>query len=283
MRLAAAKLAPRYSLAIDRQRTSGADKRRLTFGRVAELYDRARPSYPAVLIDDVLAFAGSGRALEVGAGTGKATVMFAARGVEVVALEPSVEMATVARRNCGRYPGVSIVVRDFETWPGDGGGFQLLYSAQAWHWVAPEARYRRASELLDDGGTLAVFFTGPRWQDTELYEPLLAVYRDAAPQFAATGPMHPGSEAERLRPWWLEFGEADGFGALEERVYDWSETYSADEYVALLETHSDHILLSDERRAPLLAAVAAAIERQGGAVRLAYRTWLYLGREARSH
>jgi SAM-dependent methyltransferase len=268
----------RYSFAIDRQQTSRVRGRRLTFGRAADLYDRARPSYPPVLIDDVLAFAGAGRALEVGAGTGKATVMFAARGVEVVAVEPSAEMAAVLRRNCEGYPGVSVVVSDFESWAGDRGGFRLLYSAQAWHWVAPEVRYRRAWELLDDGGALAVFFTGPRWQQTDLYEPFLAAYRAAVPRFEATGPMHPASEVERLRPWWLEVGEADGFGAAEQRVYDWSETYSTDEYVSLLQTHSDHILLSHEQRAALLTAVAAAIEQHGGAITLAYRTWLHLSR-----
>jgi SAM-dependent methyltransferase len=238
---------------------------------VAELYDRMRPSYPLALVDDVLAFAGVGRALEVGAGTGKATVLFAARDVEVVALEPSAEMAALARRNCARYPGVSIVESDFEQWAGDDGGFRLIYSAQAWHWVAPEVRYRRARELLDDGGALAVCFTGPQWQNTELYEPLLVAYREAAPQFEPSGPMHPASEVKRLRPWWLEFGAADGFEAPEERVYDWSQSYSADEYVALLQTHSDHILLSEEERTPLLTAVAAAIERHGGTIEFAYR------------
>ncbi len=52
-----------------------ARERRLAFGDVAELYDRARPSYPAALVDDVLEFAcarAGDLALEVGAGTGKA-------------------------------------------------------------------------------------------------------------------------------------------------------------------------------------------------------------------
>src|SRR5438105_8011948 len=71
-------------------------ERRLAFGAVAELYDRARPSYPEALVEDVVALAPLGsppRALEVGAGTGKATVLFAARGVAVHALAPSAEMA----------------------------------------------------------------------------------------------------------------------------------------------------------------------------------------------
>ena len=72
-------------------------QQRLVFGEVAELYDRARAGYPEALIDDVISFAGgdgpSLRALEVGAGTGKATVGFASRDLEILALEPSADMA----------------------------------------------------------------------------------------------------------------------------------------------------------------------------------------------
>jgi trans-aconitate methyltransferase len=66
---------------------------------VAELYDRARPSYPAGAIDALLAhgaLAPGDRVIEVGAGTGKATELLAARGLRVLALEPSAEMAAVA-------------------------------------------------------------------------------------------------------------------------------------------------------------------------------------------
>src|SRR6266702_3675986 len=117
-------------------------QQRLVFGEVAELYDKARAAYPDALIDDVIGFAGADgaglRALGVGAGTGKATVGFAARGLEILALEPSAAMAAVAMRNCQQFPGVRIEPASFEGWPAEPGGFGLLYSAQAWHWVQPE-------------------------------------------------------------------------------------------------------------------------------------------------
>ena len=50
------------------------------FGEVVQDYDQVRPGYPDDLVDDVTALSGAGPALEVGAGTGKATVSFAARG-----------------------------------------------------------------------------------------------------------------------------------------------------------------------------------------------------------
>ena len=91
------------------------------------------------------------RALEVGAGTGKATVLFAARGFELVALEPSAEMAAVARRNCAGFENVTIEQAEFERWSPEGERFRLAFSAQAWHWVSPDIRYSRAREALVRG------------------------------------------------------------------------------------------------------------------------------------
>jgi len=60
------------------------DARRRSFDATAELYDAVRPSYPDALADEVLARAGR-RVLEIGAGTGKATVVFARRGASIEA------------------------------------------------------------------------------------------------------------------------------------------------------------------------------------------------------
>jgi SAM-dependent methyltransferase len=104
------------------------ERRRLSFGGVADLYHRSRPSYPEALVDGVLEFAGAGesdRAVEVGAGTGKATVLFAARGLDVVGIEPSAEMAQLARRNCAGYENVTIEEIEFERWRPPGHEFRL--------------------------------------------------------------------------------------------------------------------------------------------------------------
>src|SRR4051812_13872094 len=112
-------------------------ERRVIFGETVELYDAARPDYPAALIDDVIAASGPGPALEVGAGTGKATVAVAARGVDLTCIEPDPRMAGTLRRNVAAYPAVRVVDATFESWPPDR-GYGLLYSAQAWHWVDEE-------------------------------------------------------------------------------------------------------------------------------------------------
>lgn len=258
-------------------------EQRLIFGEVAELYDQARAGYPDALVDDVISFAGGGgprlRAIEVGAGTGKATVSFAARGLEIVAIEPSAEMAAVARRNTAPFPGVRIEETSFEDWAAPPGGFGLVYSAQAWHWVRPEVRWRKAAQALRPGGTLALFWNRTRWDEQPLKDELDALYRRLVPDLYAQHPGFPGlsphGEGVDMRAEVRETGLFD-----DERVqtYPWSATFTADSFTDLLLTQSDHRLLPEEQRSRLLDAIRETIARHGGQVVIPHHTLLAMAR-----
>ena len=82
---------------------------RKIFDEAAPLYDEARPGYPDELFDDVVSLSGipfEGRILEIGCGTGQATVPFARRGYHVLCIELGENMAALARRNLRMYPQV---------------------------------------------------------------------------------------------------------------------------------------------------------------------------------
>ena len=209
------------------------------FGDVAELYERVRPSYPEALVDDVVELSGvaqsGGRALEVGAGTGKATRLFAARGVRVHAIEPSAGMAAVVRETCAGYEGVTVQETDFERFAPGAGRFRLLFSAQAWHWVSPEVRYVRAREALEPGGLLALFWNRPRWEATPLRARADRGLRPRRAAWAVDGepdPMHPVAETGHDPDGWLrEMARVEGFDEPQTRLYGWSSTYSTDDYL----------------------------------------------------
>ena len=65
-----------------------------SFGSVAVLYDRARPSYPPALIDALTA-GGAPTVLDVGCGTGIAAALLVARGCEVTGVEVDPRMAEI--------------------------------------------------------------------------------------------------------------------------------------------------------------------------------------------
>lgn len=255
-------------------------EQRLSFGSIAELYDRTRPSYPAALVDDVLAFCGvqRPRVLDVGAGTGRATVLFAARALSVLAIEPSAEMAAIGRRNCAQFgDAVSFELEDFERWqPGDR-RFDLLISGQAWHWVAPGVRTERARALLAAGGALALFWNTQQWRRSELFEPVRAAYDELVPGFRAT----PGARSHSGAAWGehaRELEAAPGFAAPEYRCYEWATTVTTAQYVDVTRTQSDHIGLQPDLRERLLAAVGNVINEAGGSFTLPCESQLWLAR-----
>jgi SAM-dependent methyltransferase len=244
--------------------------RRLVFGEVADLYHRRRPGYPQALIDDLAAWARVGvdtpRALEIGAGTGKATQLIAARGIAVLAIEPSPEMAAYARAATAGIDRVEVVVSDFERWQPAGRTFPLVYAAQSWHWVDQQAGYAHARRALCLGGHLVAFWNRPAWGQSELRAALSAAYRRTVPQLEGDGPMHPDNTAAAIDEmyWPGAIAAADGLTGPEQRSYEWSIAYTADEYAELLATMSEIRLLGDHDRQALLDAVREAIARHGG-------------------
>jgi SAM-dependent methyltransferase len=252
-------------------------EQRLVFGEVAELYDRHRPAYPDLVVDDLISLAGvrvGSAVLEVGAGTGKATSMFAARGLRVLAVEPSAEMAAVARRVCAEVGEVRIEQSDFERWDPAGREFPLLYAAQAWHWVEPAIGFAKAASVLRPGGVLAAFWNRAVWARAELREAVLDAYQRSAPEILAeTDPIHPGSVLPADNEEWRRgVAATTGLGAADVRDYEWSQTYSGADYAALLDTHSTIRVLDSERRSALLGAVAGAIEEHGDVLTLPFIT-----------
>jgi SAM-dependent methyltransferase len=168
---------------------------RLSFGSVAEQYDRARPGYPQGLIDVLWEHSDlrpGDRALEIGAGTGQATMSFAARGLHVLTVEPNAAMAEIVshKLSAAGYEGRTLV-SDFESAELEQAAFALIYSATSWHWLDPERRFEICARAVAPSGTLAVLWTWPRWRATELVERLDAAYRTSGAPLASMGPMHP--------------------------------------------------------------------------------------------
>jgi len=169
--------------------------RGLSFGSVAESYERYRLSYPKELVNIVLGYAERpvGGALEVGAGTGKATRLFGARGIEVTALEPDADMVQMLKRTTHGLP-VKPVITTFEQFRTDC-RFDLLYAAAAWHWTDPATRWARAAELLVPGGVLALFGRPGELKDQALFAAIDDIEKRALPEDDG-GAGHPWSIEE---------------------------------------------------------------------------------------
>ncbi len=251
---------------------------------VADSYDRVRPGYPEELIDAVIAYGALRRgdlALDVGAGTGQATVLFAERGLSMVALDLSAEMVALANERFARSGLDAVAVAgEFESTHFGAERFRLICAATSWHWLDPERGVEVADRLIAPGGTLAVLSTWPLWRRTPLRPALDAAYARSGAPPAEMGPLCPlePDPGALAREWVRDTGARGCFTDQQGKLAAWSVTYTTEGYVELLGTYGDHIGLDDEVRERLFDGVARVVARAGGTIEVAYSTLLLLAR-----
>jgi SAM-dependent methyltransferase len=168
----------------------GRDEGRYVFGSVAAAYTAARPEYPDRVYEVLRERCGLGpssRILEIGAGTGLATMRLAASGATIVAVEPDDALAGQLRARLGSVRGVEVVIAAFEDVDLASSSFDLVAVATAFHWLDPERSLPKIAAALRPGGWLALWwnvFGDPDLPDAfhDATEPLL---RDLVPSPSA--------------------------------------------------------------------------------------------------
>jgi len=258
--------------AIDRKKDSQ------SFDKVAGFYDEYRPDYPQELVDCTIALSRlpeGGSILEIGSGTGKATRMFARRGYAIHCIEPGGNLAAVAARNLQDYPRVSLEISRFEEWPERPAAFDLVMSAQAFHWVPGEIGYPKAARSLKPGGSLALFWNMHAGYHGQIATDLDGIYQKITPEM--DNPQNVVEETIQERT--EEITRSGCFGPVTVRRFPWSHTYQTREYIGLLNTHSDHLRLPSKTRQRLFECIAAGIDGQGGLIEKEYIAVLYIAQK----
>lgn len=271
-----AHVAAPYDLGV----TEPANPLRRTFDSAAAGYEAARPSYPERLFGDLAQLAGlapGDRLLEVGPATGKATRPLLERGFSVVGVELGPWLAERARTNLAGLP-FEIHVAPFETWAGEPGTFDLVYAATAWHWVDPDVRYRQAHRLLRPDGHLA--FWGALHAFPPGFDTFFAEIQDV---YDAIGEGHDGEwpppAPDDIPDDRAEIEASGLFQDVQVRRYLWETSYTAEAYLALLQTFSGHIAMDPSRRAYLYREIRRRLgQRPDGRVRRHWYAILHVAR-----
>ena len=251
---------------------------RQTFNEDAELYDRARPGYPPALFDDLaeLACIGPGcRVLEIGCGTGQATLPLAGRSCSITCVELGPSMAEVARRKLAHFPRVRIERAAFEDWPLPAEPFDTVFSATAFHWLDPRIRVTKSADALRPGGALATIATHHvAGGDTEFF----AQAQDCYERWDPATP--PGLRLQTPAQIPLDCDELDRsglFGPATFLRYEWDLDYTTDAYINTLLTYSGHRALPPADRHGLLTCISDLIDmRFGGRITKRYMSELRL-------
>lgn len=240
------------------------ERLRRTFEEVPDAYERARPRYPPEVFDDLIALTAvqhGARLLEIGPGTGQATLPLAERGYEIVGVELGEALAARARRKLANFSNAKIVTADFESWDPAEQRFDAVLAFRAFHWIDPELRYRKSAGLLKPDGALAVVATKhvlPEGGDafwTEVQQDYEAVVPDEeATKAGAPGP------PESVVDLGADIDQSGLLRTVAVRRYVWDVTYTADEYIAVLGTYSGHRNREPAKRQRLDDLIRARIE-----------------------
>jgi len=138
----------------DEGRDRAWEARRTSFGAVADLYERARPDYPAAAIEWIAGPAPT-RVLDLGAGTGKLTAGLVAAGHRVVAVEPDAGMRALLEELAVRLPGVRVLAGAAEQIPLPDAAVDVVTAGQAFHWFDGRRALPEIARVLRPGGRLA--------------------------------------------------------------------------------------------------------------------------------
>jgi len=255
------------------------ERLRATFDTAAERYERARPGYPPALFADLAELADlapGARVLEIGCGTGQATIPMAERGYTVVAVELGPGLAAVAQRKLRDFTNVTVVVAKFEDWPLPDQPFDAVVAATAFHWLDPATRVSKSADALRASGALATVSTHHiAAGDVAFFAEVQECYERWDPATPPGLRLQPANDIP------FDTEELDGFGPPAFRRYEWTQTYSTAEYLEVLQTYSGHLLLPPHLRQGLLECIARLIDtRYSGSITKGYMTELRVARRS---
>jgi SAM-dependent methyltransferase len=235
---------------------------RTVFNEAPADYDNTRPVCPSQLFDDLMRVAGlrSGdRVLEIGCGTGQATVPLSGLGLAVTAIELGPALASVARQRLASFGSTSVLTTSFEDWRPPASKYSAVVAVSSLHWIDPPLRYAKPHAVLATGGFMVV--AGCQWAKPDDPEPF---WTEVQADYHAVGYAgEPPPPADQIDAFHFPADAASLFTEIAAQRYPFRLTYSADDYVAILATQSGTHALGPARRTEFLARVRNRLESLG--------------------
>ena len=296
----------------DKTKTGWERENRTHFDDIVVNYDKSRWDYPAELFTDIFEYVGirqketldidSGQknaleidsrqknALEIGAGTGKATAPFLDAGYHVTAVEMGANMSAFLLEKFKKFANFNVITTTFEDAELQDNTYDLIYAASAFHWIDAQIGCPKVHRLLKNGGVFALFRNNAIQSDkNQTYNEIQEVYEkhyyshyksDQRPVKISKMQYEDFMKPEELyRGFRFEGLEQYGFTDISMKLYETTRIYSADEYIALMDTMSDHRAMPEDKRAALYAGIKEVIIKHGGQIKMDYIFQLYMGKK----
>lgn len=241
-------------------------------------YDKYRPEYPNELFEDIISYSQieSGSSLiEIGPGTGQATLPFIQLGCNITGIELGDKLSSFVAEKYLNYSNFKVINADFMLYPIEENFYDLIYCATAFHWLPKEEAYAKVMKSLKKGGTLALFWNHP------------FPNREDDPSNIANEKVYNKFKPSNKKQ--IEFSEKDcsirvqelqqyGFEQVESKLYRRVRTLDTEAYIHLLNTYSDHLALDITIKEQFETEMRKAINEVGGSINIYDTIDLYLAK-----
>lgn len=238
----------------------------LSFDSVADLYDEVRPSYPQQLIADIIGFSkipDGGNILEVGSGSGQATAIFAEKGYSIHCVEPGKHLVAISQNKFIKNPNVTFEMNFFENTQPAKNKYSLVISATAFHWVPAKQGYSLIAKALMQDGTVALFWNMYPELSPSVHEALRDTYKEFSPEiYVALYRTDKRSAKEESKGCAQEMDKSGLFTLPDVNYYDWSQEYTSEQYIKLLNTYAHYQDIDKKTRNALFTKIRAVIDSQ---------------------
>ena len=242
-----------------------------TFDTAVSLYDKMRPGYTGEIysaIFDYVHIDGSSRVVEVGSGSGQATLPVLKTGCSLTAVEYGENFSGLLRDKFKDYAKFDVVTGKFEDVSLDAGSYDLVFSATAFHWVPEEVGYTKVHSILKEGGAFARFANRPQisTDDPDLLQEINGIYDAYYNKYYDIEPAPRKRFTEETARDIANIPARYGFTDIRYHLFHRDRVFTAKEYVQLLGTYSDHIAIEEGIRMVFFDKIEDAIERHGGSI-----------------
>ena len=240
-----------------------------TFDTVASTYEKFRPGYVSELYEklfEYIAVDENSNVVEVGSGGGQATEPVLQRGCKLTAVEYGEQFSELLREKFKTYSKFSVITSKFEEVDFAEDAFDLVFSASAFHWVPEAIGYSKVFSMLKSGGVFARFANHP-YRDKgnpELSEKIDEIYGKYY------YPFH-NKKQESIKEYSDEQAKDRaliagkyGFTDIRYAMFHRTRTFTAEDYITLLGTYSDHIVIEESIRNKFFGEIKEAILQHGG-------------------
>ena len=242
-----------------------------SFGKIAENYDKYRPTYPKKMYKDILKMSNinkSDRILDIGTGTGKGCKFFSGRNYRLICIEPDKRLIEISKKNLN-LENIEFINSIFEEANLSDQNFSLIISAQAFHWINLERGIKKLSALLDKKGYFAFFWNIPDFNfsnSTKKVDELINEY--SGENFA--------SFTNKIDSIKAKLEESSYFSNVEKRKYSYFVEYSKNEYIELFKTFSSIFSLPKKSKKEFLSKLSDIVPKK---IRSRYYCYLISGKK----